>query len=128
MVRSLAGLLKEGRWRLSVGVGMETWEDSLDLPSECDHVIRQAQAGEATIVNLGCLILVALSSGDAFIFDVENKLACVLCRGGERTGFVVQDRGSNGRLPGHTTMCNAEARSAWLTKKIITRWSRLSSG
>jgi len=88
----LAGLLKE-RWRLLAGVDVATWEDRLDLPGECDHIIRQAQTGEATIVNLGCLVLVALARGDAFIFDLEDKLACVLCRGGERTGFIVQDRG-----------------------------------
>ena len=82
----LAGLLL-------AGVDVATWEDRLDLPGECDHIIRQAQAGKATIVNLGCLVLVALASGDAFIFDMADKLACVLCRGGERTGFIVQDRG-----------------------------------
>jgi hypothetical protein len=70
-----------------------TWEDKLDLPGECEHIIREAEAGRATVVNLGCLTLVALDSGDAFIFDVEDKLACVLCRGGERTEFSLQDTG-----------------------------------
>ena len=42
---------------------------------------------------LGCRVLVALASGDAYLFDLEDKLACVLCRGGERTRFNVQDRG-----------------------------------
>jgi hypothetical protein len=70
-----------------------TWEDNLDLPGECDRIIRLAQAGKGTVVNFGCLILVALASGDAFIFDVEDKFACVLCRGGERMEFILQDRG-----------------------------------
>lgn len=70
-----------------------TWENSLDLPGECDHIIREAQTGKGTIVNFGCLIFVALANGDAFVFDAEDKLACVLCRGGERTAFILQDRG-----------------------------------
>ena len=72
---------------------MGTWEDKLDLPGECEHIVRQAQSGKETIVNFGCLVLIALADGDAFIFDVEDKFACVLCRRGEPTEFPVQDRG-----------------------------------
>ena len=38
-------------------------------------------------------MLVALASRDAYLFDLEDKLACVRCRGGERTRFKVQDQG-----------------------------------
>ena len=73
---------------------MRTWEtDRLDLPGECEYIVHQAQSGKSTIVNFGCLVLIALAHGDAFIFDVEDKFACVLCRGGERTEFFVQDGG-----------------------------------
>ena len=73
--------------------GVWNWEEGLDLPGECERIVRRAQAGQDSIVNLGCLMLVALASGDAFMFDLEDKLACVLCRGGERTRFNVQDWG-----------------------------------
>jgi hypothetical protein len=39
-------------------------------------------------------VLVALASRDAYMFDLEDKLACVLCRCGERTRFTVRDQGS----------------------------------
>ena len=74
-------------------VGVWSWKEGLDLPGECEHIVHRAQAGQETIVNLGCLMLVARASGDAYMFDLEDKLACVLCRGGERTRFKVQDQG-----------------------------------
>ena len=40
--------------------------DALDLPGECERIVHRAQAGQETIVNLGCLMLVALARGDAF--------------------------------------------------------------
>jgi hypothetical protein len=67
--------------------GVWGWEGGLDLPGDCESIVHRAQAGQDTIVNLGCLILVALANGDTFIFDLEDKLACVLCRGGEAHGF-----------------------------------------
>lgn len=72
---------------------MTTWEDKLDLPGECGRVVQLAQSGKETIVNFGSLVLMALADGDAFIFDVEDKFACVLCRRGEPTEFLVEDRG-----------------------------------
>lgn len=74
-------------------VGVWNWKEGLDLSGECESIVHRAQAGQDTIVNLGCLILVALANGDAFTFHLEDKLACVLCRGGERTDLNIQDRG-----------------------------------
>ena len=71
---------------------MTTWEEKLDLPGECEHIVRQAQSGKETIVNFGYLVLMSLANGDAIIFDVEDKFGCVLCRRGEPAEFLVQDR------------------------------------
>jgi len=74
-------------------IGDWSWKEGLDLPGECEHIVQQAQAGQESVVNFGCLMLVALASRDAYMFDLEDKLACVLCRGGERTRFTVRDQG-----------------------------------
>lgn len=82
-----------------VGVDVRTWEHRLDLPGECDHIVRQAQSGKTTVVSFGCLVWVALASGDAFVFDVEDKFACILCRSGEATQFAIQDQGKQWAFP-----------------------------
>jgi hypothetical protein len=38
----------------------ETHETHLDLPWECDHIVERALAGDNTLVQLGCLVLVAI--------------------------------------------------------------------
>lgn len=55
--------------------GVWNWKEGLVLPDEWQHVIRRAQARHETIVNLGCLTLVALAGRDAFLFDLEDRQA-----------------------------------------------------
>jgi hypothetical protein len=57
----------------------EIRETHLDLPRECEHIVERALAGENAMVQLGCLVFVANSAGDAFALDLDDKFACALC-------------------------------------------------
>jgi hypothetical protein len=69
------------------------WKTSLDLPYECDHIVDRALAGENAMVLMGCLMFLALSSGDAFALDLDDRFACALCLRGEKQPYPLLDNG-----------------------------------
>jgi hypothetical protein len=69
------------------------WKNSLDLPYECDHIVDRALARENAMVLMGCLMFLALSSGDAFALDLDDRLACALCLKGEKQPYPLLDNG-----------------------------------
>src|ERR1035437_4574056 len=71
-----------------------TRETKLDLPKECDHIVGRALAGEDAIVQMGSLMFIAFSSGDAFALDLDHKVACPLCLEGEQQPYPLVDTGS----------------------------------
>jgi hypothetical protein len=72
----------------------ETHESHLDLPRECDHIVERALAGANAMVQMGCLVFVANSAGDAFALDLDNKFACALCLEREKQPYRLLDTGS----------------------------------
>ena len=71
-----------------------THEANLDLPKECDHIVGRALAGEDAIVQMGCLMFVAFSSGDAFALDLDHKVACPLCLEREKQPYGLKQTGT----------------------------------
>jgi hypothetical protein len=71
------------------------WKNSLDLPYECDHIVDRALAGENAMVLMGCLMFLALSSGDAFALDLDDRFACALCLKGEKQPYPLLDNGES---------------------------------
>jgi hypothetical protein len=66
-----------------------TRETTLDLVKEFDHIVSKAQAGQNTIVMMGCLLFLAYAAGDAYALDLDDKYACELCVGGEKKRYPV---------------------------------------
>jgi hypothetical protein len=71
----------------------ETHETHLDLQRECDHIVNRALAGENALVQMGCLLFLAFSNGDAFALDLDDKFACPLCLEGEKQTYPLVDTG-----------------------------------
>ena len=65
----------------------ETRETHLDLPRECNHIVDRALSGDNALVQMGCLLFLAFSGGDAFALDLEDKFACPLCLEGEKQPY-----------------------------------------
>ena len=70
----------------------ETRETHLDLPRECRHIVDRALAGENGLVQMGCLLFLAYSSGDGFALDLDDKFACPLCLDGKKQPYLLTDR------------------------------------
>ena len=71
-----------------------TRETKLDLPKECDHIVCRALAGEDAIVQMGCLMFIAFSSGDAFALDLDHKVACPLCLDRKKQPYGLMETGT----------------------------------
>ena len=63
----------------------------LDIPAERDYIVARALEGTHTMVQLGCLLLVAHERGDAFALDLEDKFACPLCLNGKKQPFPLTE-------------------------------------
>jgi hypothetical protein len=66
----------------------------LDLPRECNHIVDRALAGDNALVQMGCLLFLAFSNGDAFALDLDDNFACPLCLEGEKQPYPLVDTGS----------------------------------
>jgi hypothetical protein len=72
----------------------EKRETHLDLPKECDYIVDRALAGDNALVQMGCLVFVANSGGDAFAVDLDDNFACPLCLKGEKQTYPLVDTGA----------------------------------
>ena len=72
-----------------------TDEARLDLPKECRHIVGRALAGEDAIVQMGCLMFIAFSSGDAFALDLDHKVACPLCLARKKQPYGLMQTGTH---------------------------------
>jgi hypothetical protein len=71
-----------------------SWKTTLDLPKECDDIVERALAGQNAMLLMGSLMFLALSNGDAFALDLEDRFACPLCLEGEKQPYPLIDAGA----------------------------------
>jgi hypothetical protein len=56
---------------------------------EADYIIERAQLYESRVVLINGLIFFSTQTGDAWIFDPEDRLVLCLARNGERQNFSI---------------------------------------
>ncbi len=107
-----------------------THEAKLDLPKECDHIVGRALAGEDAIVQMGCLMFVAFSSGDAFALDLDHKVACPLCLEREKQPYGLMQTGTTWafQFPWRYSVSWGSIHVAWIDEEDSSGLPRLPAG
>jgi hypothetical protein len=107
-----------------------THEAKLDLPKECDHIVGRALAGEDAIVQMGCLMFVAFSSGDAFALDLDHKVACPLCLGREKQPYGLTQTGTQWAFqwPWRYSVSRGRIHVEWIDGEDSSGLPRLPAG
>jgi hypothetical protein len=68
-----------------------SWPEQVNIKSEVKYIVRRATEHDARLVTLGPLVFFSTETGDAWMLDLDDRLALCLARDGEAQAVQIAE-------------------------------------